>query len=132
MHDIRAIRETPELYETAWAAKGRSGAAAQAVDLDAKLRAAKLALETAQSRRNEASKLIGQAKAKKDEAEAQRLMAEVEQVKGVLAEQAEVERAVSADECGGAGQAVAGEVVVEVPERMFQRTEDLDKVCGIR
>lgn len=97
MHDIRAIRETPELYEKAWAAKGRSGAAAQAVELDAKLRAAKLALETAQSRRNEASKLIGQAKAKKDEAEAQRLMAEVEQVKGVLAEQAEVERAVSAE-----------------------------------
>ncbi len=97
MHDIRAIRETPELYEQAWAAKGRSGAAAQAIELDARLRAAKLALETAQSRRNEASKLIGQAKAKKDEAEAQRLMAEVEQVKGVLAEQAEVERAVSAE-----------------------------------
>jgi seryl-tRNA synthetase len=97
MHDIRAIRETPELYETAWAAKGRSGAAAQAVDLDAKLRAAKLALETAQSRRNEASKLIGQAKARKDEAEATRLMAEVEQVKGVLAEQAEIERAVSGE-----------------------------------
>ncbi|WP_374577267.1 serine--tRNA ligase [Phenylobacterium sp.] len=97
MHDIRAIRETPELYETAWAAKGRSGAAAQAVDLDAKLRAAKLALETAQSRRNEASKLIGQAKARKDEVEATRLMAEVEQVKGVLAEQAEIERAVSGE-----------------------------------
>lgn len=97
MHDIRAIRETPELYEKAWAAKGRSGAAAQAIDLDAKLRAAKLALETAQSRRNEASKLIGQAKARKDDAEAQRLMAEVEQVKGVLAEQAEIERAVSAE-----------------------------------
>ena len=97
MHEIRAIRETPELYEKAWAAKGRSGAAAQAIDLDAKLRAAKLALETAQSRRNEASKLIGQAKAKKDDAEAQRLMAEVEQVKGVLAEQAEIERAVSAE-----------------------------------
>ena len=97
MHDIRAIRETPELYEKAWAAKGRSGAAAQAVELDAKLRAAKLALETAQSRRNEASKLIGQAKAKKDEAEAARLMAEVEQVKVVLAEQAEIEGAVSAE-----------------------------------
>ena len=95
MHDIRAIRETPELYEKAWAAKGKSGAAAEAIALDAKLRAAKLALETAQSRRNEASKLIGQAKAKKDEAEAQRLMAEVEQVKVVLAEQAEIERAVS-------------------------------------
>ncbi|MDO9430157.1 MAG: serine--tRNA ligase [Pseudomonadota bacterium] len=100
MHDIRAIRENPELYEKAWAAKGKSGVAAEAIALDAKLRAAKLALETAQSRRNEASKLIGQAKAKKDEAEAQRLMAEVEQVKVVLAEQAEIERAVS-DELQG-------------------------------
>ncbi len=97
MHDIRAIRETPELYEKAWAAKGRSGAAAEAIEIDTRLRAAKTALETAQSRRNEASKLIGQAKAKKDEAEAQRLMAEVEAVKSVLAEQAEVERA-AADE----------------------------------
>jgi seryl-tRNA synthetase len=97
MHDIRAIRENPELYEKAWAAKGRSAAAAEAIALDAKLRAAKLALETAQSRRNEASKLIGQAKAKKDEAEAQRLMVEVEQVKAVLAEQADVERSVSDD-----------------------------------
>ena len=25
MHDIRAIRETPELYEQAWAAKGSAG-----------------------------------------------------------------------------------------------------------
>ena len=95
MHDIRAIRENPELYEKAWAAKGKSGVAAEAIALDAKLRAAKLALETAQSRRNEASKLIGQAKAKRDEAQAERLMTEVEQVKVVLAEQAEIERAVA-------------------------------------
>jgi seryl-tRNA synthetase len=94
MHDIRAIRENPELYEKAWAAKGRSGAAAQAVALDAKVRAAQTALQDAQAQRNNSSKLIGQAKARKDEAEAQRLMAEVETLKGVLAEQAEVEKAV--------------------------------------
>ena len=29
MHDIRAIRETPELYEMAWAAKGSSGRVAE-------------------------------------------------------------------------------------------------------
>jgi seryl-tRNA synthetase len=94
MHDIRAIRENPELYEKAWAAKGRSGAAAEAVALDAQVRAAQTALQEAQAQRNNSSKLIGQAKAKKDEAEAQRLMAEVETLKGVLAEQAEVEKAV--------------------------------------
>ncbi|WP_309646340.1 serine--tRNA ligase [Phenylobacterium sp.] len=93
MHDIRAIRENPELYEKAWAAKGRSGAALEAVALDAKVRAAQAALQEAQAVRNNASKLIGQAKAKKDEAEAQRLMAEVEAVKGVLVEQGEAEKA---------------------------------------
>ncbi|WP_332770426.1 serine--tRNA ligase [Phenylobacterium sp.] len=97
MHDIRAIRETPELYEKAWAAKGRSGAAAEATALDAKVRAAQAALQEAQATRNNASKLIGQAKAKKDEAEAQRLMGEVEAVKGVLVEQAEVEKAAAAE-----------------------------------
>lgn len=93
MHDIRAIRDNPELYEKAWAAKGRSGAAAEALKLDEALRTAQTALQTAQSRRNDASKLIGQAKAKKDEAEAQRLMAEVEALKGELATQGEAEKA---------------------------------------
>ena len=93
MHDIRAIRDNPELYEKAWAAKGRSGAAAEALKLDEALRTAQTALQTAQSRRNDASKLIGQAKAKKDEAEAQRLMAEVEALKGELAAQGEAESA---------------------------------------
>ncbi|MDO8325246.1 MAG: serine--tRNA ligase [Phenylobacterium sp.] len=97
MHDIRAIRETPELYEKAWAAKGRSGAAAQAIELDGKVRAAKTAAETAQAKRNELSKLIGQAKAQKNEAEAQRLLAEVESLKGAGAAQAEAEKAASAE-----------------------------------
>jgi seryl-tRNA synthetase len=93
MHDIRAIRDNPALYEAAWSAKGRSGAAAEALALDEALRAATTAVQTSQSRRNEASKLIGQAKAKKDEARAAELMAEVEALKGAMAEQAEVEAA---------------------------------------
>ncbi|HEV2531251.1 serine--tRNA ligase [Phenylobacterium sp.] len=95
MHDIRAIRETPELYEKAWDAKGLSGGAlvAEIVDLDARLRAAQTVLQAAQAERNEASKLIGQAKAKKDEAEATRLMAHVETLKKTLEVEAEVERA---------------------------------------
>ncbi len=85
MHDIKAIRDNPEAFDRHWSAKGRSGAAAEAVKLDAQLRAAQTALQEAQARRNESSKLIGMAKAKKDEAEAQRLMAEVEALKGVMA-----------------------------------------------
>jgi len=92
MHDIRAIRENPELYEKAWAAKGSSGRAAEIVALDEKLRAAQTALQNAQAERNDASKKIGQAKAAKDEAQAQALMAQVETLKGTLDEQAGVER----------------------------------------
>jgi seryl-tRNA synthetase len=92
MHDIKAIRDNPDLYEQAWSAKGRSGAAAQALELDTALRAAQTALQEAQSRRNDLSKQIGQAKGRKDEAEAARLMAEVETLKGVLESQGAVER----------------------------------------
>ena len=93
MHDIRAIRENPELYETAWAAKGSSGRVAEILALDARLRAAQTAVQTAQAERNDASKKIGQAKAQKNEAEAARLMAQVETLKATLEEQGEVERA---------------------------------------
>lgn len=91
MHDIKAIRDNPEAFEAAWSAKGRSGAADQAVKLDATLRAAQTALQEAQAKRNESSKLIGMAKAKKDEAEAARLMAEVEHLKTVMASAAQTE-----------------------------------------
>ena len=91
MHDIKAIRDNPEAFDRHWSAKGRSGAAAEAVKLDAQLRAAQTTLQEAQAKRNESSKLIGMAKAKKDEAEAQRLMAEVEALKGVMAAAAEEE-----------------------------------------
>jgi len=92
MHDIRAIRETPELYEKHWAAKGLSGRVAEILDLDGRLRAAQTSLQAAQAERNDSSKKIGQAKAKKDEAEATRLMAHVEALKKVLEEQGELER----------------------------------------
>jgi seryl-tRNA synthetase len=95
MHDIRAIRETPELFEQAWAAKGLSGKVLEILDLDTRLRAAQTAGQSTQAARNEASKKIGQAKARKDEAEAQRLMAEVEALKADLAIHAETERLAS-------------------------------------
>ena len=91
MHDIRAIRETPELYEKAWAAKGSSGAAERLVELDAELRAAQTALQANQAERNEASRRIGQAKAQKNEEEAQRLIARVETLKHAVVEHLEAE-----------------------------------------
>ena len=92
MHDIRAIRETPELYEKAWAAKGSSGRVAELLALDGKLRAAQTALQIAQAERNETSKKIGAAKASKDEAAVNALMAQVETLKATLEEQGAVER----------------------------------------
>ena len=92
MHDIKAIRDNPDLYEKAWSAKGRSGVVAELLALDERVRAAQTELQTAQSRRNDLSKQIGQAKGRKDEAEAARLMAEVETLKGVLETQGAVER----------------------------------------
>ncbi|OYW25780.1 MAG: serine--tRNA ligase [Caulobacter sp. 12-67-6] len=91
MHDIKAIRDNPAAFEAAWSAKGRAGAAAEAVALDAQLRAAQTALQESQARRNEASKRIGMAKAKKDEVEAQALMAEVETLKALMADAATLE-----------------------------------------
>ena len=84
MHDIKAIRENPDAYEKAWGMKGLSGRIGELLALDGTLRAAQTALQSAQAERNDTSKLIGQAKAKKDEAEATRLMARVEALKGVL------------------------------------------------
>ena len=94
MHDIRAIRETPDPYIKGWDAKGLAGAelVAQVASLDTNLRAAQTAVQLAQAERNEASKKIGQAKATKNEAEAARLMAQVETLKTTLDDQADVER----------------------------------------
>ena len=88
MHDVRAIRETPEAYRLGWSRRGVADADDVVRDIleqDAALRAAKTGFETAQAERNAKSKLIGAAKAKRDEARAAELMAEVETLKGALA-----------------------------------------------
>ncbi|HEY2660828.1 MAG TPA: serine--tRNA ligase [Caulobacteraceae bacterium] len=92
MHDIKAIRDNPAAFDVAWGSKGLSPQTAPILALDADLRAAQTAQQAAQSRRNEVSKLIGAAKAKKDEATAAALMAEVEQLKAAIAERTEIEK----------------------------------------
>ena len=54
------------------------------LSLDEQRRAAIQKLQEAQARRNAASKEVGQAKAKKDEAAAKRLMDEVAALKGAI------------------------------------------------
>jgi len=81
MHDIRAIRDNPALYAAAWARRGLPPHAQKIIDLDAKLRAASTAKQEAEAQRNAASKAIGAAKAKKDDAEADRLITQVAALK---------------------------------------------------
>jgi len=97
MHDIRAIRDNPAAFDAGWSARGMSAQTPEILALDERARAATTALQAAQSRRNEASKLIGQAKAKKDEAGAAQLMAEVESLKAEMAAQGEIEAQVGGE-----------------------------------
>jgi len=87
MFDIRAIRETPDVFIRAWnRRKARLGdeTVSRILELDTAWRAATTAKQDAESARNANSKLIGQAKAKKDEAEAARLMALVADAKTAI------------------------------------------------
>lgn len=96
MHDIRAIRLDPDVYDTGWTARGLAPASADLIALDEARRGAQTALQQAQSRRNEASSLIGRAKAAKDTATSDALMAEVEALKGEIAEQTRIEAELAA------------------------------------
>jgi seryl-tRNA synthetase len=91
MHDIKAIRDDPAVYDRAWAMRGLAPQTAAILAMDEALRAAQTALQSAQARRNEASKLIGQAKAARDEDRARALMAEVDSLKAAIAQHAETE-----------------------------------------
>ncbi len=94
MHDIRALRDTPGHFIAGWSARGVEGAQALVADilsLDTALRAAQTAGQEALAKRNAASKLIGAAMGRKDMAEADRLKAEVESLKGEITGQGEIE-----------------------------------------
>jgi seryl-tRNA synthetase len=85
MHDIRAIRENPTAFDAAMARRGVEGASAPILELDEARRAKILAAETAQAEQNKASKEVGAAKAKGDEAEFERLRALVGEKKAEVA-----------------------------------------------
>lgn len=95
MHDIKAIRDDSSQFVRGLTRRGAGDAQAIADDLLAKdkaLRDVLLTLQTQQARRNEASKLIGRAKAKKDEAQASALMAEVAGLKESIQQGEEQQR----------------------------------------
>ena len=59
MHDIRLIRENPAGFDAALARRGAQPLAKALIALDEERRALTTQVQVAQSRRNEASKLIG-------------------------------------------------------------------------
>lgn len=85
MHDIRAIRENPAAFDAAMARRGVSDASSEILKADEARRARIQAAETAQAEQNRASKEVGAAKAKGDEAEFERLRALVGEKKAEVA-----------------------------------------------
>ncbi|MEK9946258.1 MAG: serine--tRNA ligase [Alphaproteobacteria bacterium] len=86
MHDIRFIRDNPEAFDAGMKRRGFDPQAADILALDEKRRGVQTALQDIQKRRNDSSKLIGKAKGRGDDAEAERLKAEVADLKAQLQE----------------------------------------------
>lgn len=99
MFDIRAIRENPDHFRTAWNRR-QSGLGDKVDEIlahDAALRKALTDKQEAESARNANSKLVGQAKAKGDEAEFERLRALVAEAKDTIEAAGEQEAAARAE-----------------------------------
>src|SRR5215207_2796409 len=86
MHDIKAIRDNPETFDAGLKRRGLAPMSPSLRAIDERRRAAILASEQAQARRNSASKEIREAKKAKDEARAGKLMAEVAELKTTMPE----------------------------------------------
>ncbi len=98
MFDIRWIRANPEQFDAALSRrKGQQPKAADLLAIDDRRRAIIQSLNEAQEKRNAASKLIGQAKAQKDEARAQELMVEVATLKEAIQAGEAEERAIEVE-----------------------------------
>ena len=84
MHDIRFIRQNPVAFDSALARRGLPPVATGLIAIDERRRHEIQQLEQAQALRNEVSKQIGQAKARKDAVAAERLVSEVAHLKELI------------------------------------------------
>ncbi len=95
MLDIAWIRDNPDALDEALRKRGAEPAAGRIVGLDQRVRAAKTRFQETQAKRNEASRRIGQAKAKGDDAGP--ILAEVATYKDQAQAAEEAERAAQAE-----------------------------------
>ncbi|WP_380052909.1 serine--tRNA ligase [Falsihalocynthiibacter sp. SS001] len=85
MHDIRQIRENPAAFDAAMARRGLSSLSEEILAIDTARREKIAAAEDALAARNKASKEVGAAKGRGDEAEFDRLRALVAEKKAEIA-----------------------------------------------
>jgi seryl-tRNA synthetase len=114
MHDIRWIRENVARFDDGLAARGLAPESQRLLALDDARRAAIAAAQEAQARRNLLSKEIGKAKAGKDEAKAQALMAEVTSLRDHIAA-AEAEEREATEKLNKALSEIPNTPLPEVP-----------------
>src|SRR3984957_18990422 len=93
MHDIKMIRDDPEVFDKALSRRGLPPRAQELLALDDSRRAAITELQKAQERRNAASKEIGAARARKDAAAATAIKEEVARLKLAMPEMEAAEKA---------------------------------------
>jgi len=108
MFDMKAIRENPEYFDKGWQKRGKEAQSAALISLDTELRQKQTELQDCQSRRNVASKAIGQAKARGEDADA--LITEVASLKEQMA--------------------AAEEAVRSLGESLKDRLSELDNIPG--
>ncbi len=121
MHDIRLIRDDPAAFDAALARRGLVPTSADLLALDERRRALITELQIGQARRNEASKAIGAAKSRGDDATD--LMTEVAMLKERLP-QIDTEENALGEQLGSALAAIPNLPLVDVP----QGTDENDNV----
>ena len=128
MHDIRAIRDNPEALDQGLKRRGLEPISAQLIELDAKRRATQTTLQELLNRRNDASRKIGTAKQKGDDATA--LIAKVLSLKdeiGVL----EVDERVFASELYELLAELPNLPASDVPDGLDESANKLLRVVGV-
>ncbi|MET0307505.1 MAG: serine--tRNA ligase [Sphingomonas sp.] len=127
MHDIRAIRENPEAFDAGLAKRGLAPQSAALLELDERRRALITEAQAVQARRNEASKAIGAAKARRDDPTD--LMAEVAELKERMPQIDAEEKAVG-EQLNGALATIPNLPLADVPQGADEEDNQLIHARG--
>jgi seryl-tRNA synthetase len=113
MHDLKTIRDDPQRFDAGLRKRGMPVQSLEILALDTARRAAQTRLQELQAKRNDASKQVGAAKSKGEDASA--LMADVAQLK-IAMEQAEADEKAEAEKLDRLLAALPNLPAVDVPE----------------